>query len=258
LIPNFWRVPIDNEGSEFIDSLYLPGFLKRFMLPWRRWKTASLKRKLRKFEIHQPDAEKATIDTGFQIPGGKSLLEIKYIISSGGTVEMIYGFTPKSNLLRAGLQVEIPGSLKNISWFGRGPHETMRDRKSGASIGIYSLEIDDFIHNYVRPQENGNRSDVRWARLTDSDGHGLEIRSKGNYLLNFSAWPYRMADLEAAAHIHELPRRDSITLNIDYDQKGVGDLTSTFFGMPDEAQLLGGQRCEFSFEICPVTVSKFD
>ena len=83
-------------------------------------------------------------------------------------------------------------------------------------------------------------------------GRGLEIRSSSQHLLNFSAWPYSMADLEQAAHIHELPRRDFITINIDYDQKGVGDLTSAFMGMPDEAQLLPGNVCEFSFCLKPI------
>jgi len=252
LLPNFWRVPIDNDGSELIDSLYLPGFLKRLLLPWQRWKTASSKRKLRTFEILQPDANTIKISTGFRIPGGKSLLDLKYTISSGGSVEITYGFTPRSSLLRAGLQVEIPGVLKSISWFGRGPQESMRDRKTGYPVGNYALDIEDFIHNYVRPQENANRCEVRWARLTDNADHGLEIRATGNRLFNFSAWPYQMADLETAEHIHELPRRESITLNIDYGQKGVGDLTSAIFGMPDEAQLLGGQRCEYSFMISPI------
>ena len=125
----------------------------------------------------------------------------------------------------------------------------MLDRKSGYAVGIYALDIEDFIHNYVRPQENANRTDVRWARFQEEDGRGIEVCSGSDQLLNFSAWPYTMADLEAADHIHELPRRETITLNLDYGQKGVGDLTSAVLGMPEEAQLLGGDPCIFSFVI---------
>jgi beta-galactosidase len=68
-----------------------------------------------------------------------------------------------------------------------------------------------------------------------------------DHYFNFSAWPYTMEDLESADHIHELPIRDTITLNIDYGQKGVGDLTSAMLGMPEDAQLLAGKPCRFRF-----------
>ena len=152
-------------------------------------------------------------------------------------------------MLRAGLQVSIPGNYRHITWFGRGPQESMLDRKSGYAVGIYELDIEDFIHSYVRPQENANRSDVRWVKFLDDSGHGVEIQSGGDHLLNFSAWPYTMDDLEKATHIHELPRRENITLNIDYDQKGVGDLTSQFLGLPEDAQLLAGKLISFRFKI---------
>ena len=71
-------------------------------------------------------------------------------------------------------------------------------------------------------QENGNRTDVRWAALTNEKGFGLLISDIGGTLLNVSAWPYTMEDLENATHNHELPRRENITLNIDYNQQGVG------------------------------------
>jgi beta-galactosidase len=249
LLPNFWRVPIDNDGSALVDSLNLPRLLTRMLFPWMGWKKASEKRKLKKLELIQPDENNIVITTSFRIPGGKSPLELRYTITNDGSVEVLYTFTPRGKLLRAGLQTEIPGGFQTITWYGRGPHESMMDRKSGYPVGIYSYQIDDFIHNYVRPQENANRSDVRWARFTDGEGHGIEVRATGEHMFNFSAWPYSMDDLESADHIHELPRRENITLNIDYAQKGVGDLTSAFMGMPDDAQLLGGEQCAFRFII---------
>jgi beta-galactosidase len=252
LLPNFWRVPIDNDGTELMDSIKLPEVLTCLLIPWIRWKTAAQKRKLKKFEIIQEDTTTVAIHTSFTVPGGKSFLDLDYVISGNGFIEVSYDFTPRSNLLRAGMQVEIPGTLRNISWFGRGPHESMLDRKTGYPVGVYSLDIEDFVHDYVRPQENANRSDVRWARFVNDAGLGFEIQTTGEHLFNFSAWPYTMVDLEAADHIHELPRRENITLNIDYGQKGVGDLTSIPFGMPEDAQLRGGKHFSFRFVFKPV------
>jgi beta-galactosidase len=118
------------------------------------------------------------------------------------------------------MQLAIPGEFNMMTWYGRGPHESYWDRKSGASVGIYSGPVEDQIHEYVRPQETGNKTDVRWVALTNKDSVGL--LAVGMPLLSVSAWPYTMQDLENARHIHELPRRDTITVNLDYKQMGVG------------------------------------
>jgi len=252
LLPNFWRVPVDNDGSALLGHQPVPQFLIRWILPWFRWKDAARKRKLQLLEIEKPRDDVVIVRTLFRIPGGKKPLSLGYTIFGNGSVKVDYQFTPKRDLLRAGLQTEISGLYRKITWFGRGPNESMLDRKSGYAVGIYSLDIEDFIHNYVRPQENANRSDTRWVRFTDGKGRGLEIRSVGSHLLNFSTWPYTQEDLENAKHIHELPRQKNLTLNLDYGQKGVGDLTSAIFGLPPEAQLLSGKTYEYSFIITPL------
>ncbi len=83
-----------------------------------------------------------------------------------------------------------------------------------------SGNVNSFIHNYVRPQENGNKSDVRWMALTDKEGVGLV--AIGMPTIDISAWPFTMQDLEKAEHIHELSQSDTITVNLDYKQMGVG------------------------------------
>jgi len=79
----------------------------------------------------------------------------------------------------------------------------MLDRKIGAAVEIYSGYVEDLIHPYIRPQENGNRTDVRWATITNKDGFGLLISDVGGTHLNISAWPYTMEDLENAKHNYE-------------------------------------------------------
>ena len=107
-----------------------------------------------------------------------------------------------------------------MAYLGRGPYENYWDRHTGSAVGLYSGSVEELIHVYTRPQENGNRTDVRWLTLTDKDGAGL--LAVGMPLLSVSAWPFSMDDLEKAMHLNELPRRDFITLNLDYRQMGVG------------------------------------
>jgi beta-galactosidase len=85
---------------------------------------------------------------------------------------------------------------------------------------VYSGPVEDQIHVYVRPQETGNKTDVRWMALTNRDGVGL--LAVGMPLLNVSAWPFTMEELEKAKHTFELPHDSTITVNLDYQQMGVG------------------------------------
>jgi beta-galactosidase/beta-glucuronidase len=124
-------------------------------------------------------------------------------------------------LPRIGLQLCLPGKYNNFTWYGCGPHETYADRKLGAKVGQYNGTVDGQYVPYIMPQENGNKTDVRWATLTDDDGVGLLI--VGMPLLNISAHHFTTQDLTAARHTYELQRRDEITLNLDHAQSGLGN-----------------------------------
>ena len=84
--------------------------------------------------------------------------------------------------------------LRNVEWYGRGPQENYWDRNLGAAVGIYKNNVDHLWFPYVEPQETGNRTDIRWVSFTDDQGFGL--KATGMPLLNFSAWPFRMSELE--------------------------------------------------------------
>jgi hypothetical protein len=114
----------------------------------------------------------------------------------------------------------IPGGFEKLTWFGRGPHENYCDRKEGAAVGVYSETVDEQYIPYIKPQENGNKTDVRWALLTNDLDFGLLI--VGMPLMEFSVHHYTIEDFEKAKHTYELKRRDDITLNIDYKQSGLG------------------------------------
>jgi beta-galactosidase len=210
--PNFWRVPIDNDiGNDMPERLGV-------------WKEAGKELKILSNRIEKFDDKVVRIEFNGQLPKAEnSDYKVNYTLFSSGDV--IVEIKLKANkklpeLPRFGLQGKISGDFRNVIWYGRGPHENYWDRKTGAKIGLYNCSVEDLIHMYVRPQETGNRSDVRWFKLTNQ--YGLNLMVIGMPFIDFSAWPFEMEDLEKANHINELNFKDLITLNIDYKQMGVG------------------------------------
>ncbi|MFW9991533.1 MAG: glycoside hydrolase family 2 TIM barrel-domain containing protein [Candidatus Odinarchaeota archaeon] len=247
LKPNFWRAPTDNETGIF---LFYP--ILRKILRENPWKSASKKRKVVKFTVNHSSPNTVFIDITFKIPKGKTKYQSTITITGNGEILIEISFIPKKDLIRFGMQTTIPAEFSNVSWFGRGPHETMLDRKTGAWVGTHRGTVEELIHDYVRPQENGNRTDVRWFTLLNDKGTGLFIKDAGNTHLNFSVWPYTMEDLEKAKHIHELPRREHVTLNIDYKQKGVGGDIPAIARLHEEFKLKKNSLYQYSFKISPV------
>ena len=99
-------------------------------------------------------------------------------------------------LPRIGVELTLPGELDGVRWYGRGPGECYIDSRQASAIGVYSARVDELFTNYVVPQENGNRCDVRWVRITRRAGRGL--RGRGREPMQFSAHRYTTEDLAAA------------------------------------------------------------
>jgi len=211
LAPNLWRVPTDNDVGN--------------KMPARQglWKTAARDRSVQSVAATRPDPRIVRIAVRSSLPAGKTTLDAAYTIYASGDVLVEYTLNPAGklpDLPRVGMQCALPAAFDSVRYFGRGPHESYCDRKTSAALGLYAARVQQLCHTYVRPQENGNRSDCRFAVLTNPAGLGLLI--VGMPTFDFSAWPYSMADLEQAKHINELPSRDFITVNLDYRQMGVG------------------------------------
>ncbi len=146
-----------------------------------------------------------------------------YTIYGSGDVVIETHVTPEVDvpfLPRVGLQMQLPGGYEQFTWYGRGPHETYVDRKEGAQVGVYSGTVDEQYVPYIVPEENGNKTDVRWVALTNAEGAGL--LASGDRWLEVSAHHYTTEDLTRARHTYELTRREEITLNLDYAQSGLG------------------------------------
>lgn len=241
LIPNYWRVPIDNDignGMPIRQSV---------------WRLAGKDRIVDKVDIAQPESFMVSIEIQTLLPAGRSKQKLKYTIYGSGDVIIENSFTPGmtlSNLPRFGMQVEIDGEYDKMTWYGRGPHESYIDRKTGAAIGRYSGSVEDQIHPYIRPQECGNKTDVRWATLTNKEGSGILVL--GMPSLNISAWPFTMEDLERAKHTFELRKRKNLTVNIDYKQMGLGG-DNSWGARPHPEYTLPVQNYSYVFRLSPLS-----
>jgi beta-galactosidase len=124
-------------------------------------------------------------------------------------------------LPRFGMTTAVPRGMDAITWYGRGPHESYWDRKTGAAIGLHANRADGFWFPYIRPQDTGNRADVRWLAIADGGRRGLRVAAVDEPL-NVSVLPFTLADLREARHTFELPRREVNTLFVDARIHGVG------------------------------------
>lgn len=149
-------------------------------------------------------------------------ITVNYYIFGDGAVKVDYRLNANAalpNIPKIGMQGGIERSYENITWYGKGLLENYTDRAYGFDAGIYSQNIFDFMEPYAVPQENGNRTDVRWMYLSNKKDGLLIIADS---LLSMSAWPYTEENLENAKHTNKLKDAGYITMNIDLVQMGVG------------------------------------
>lgn len=210
LRPNFWRIPTDNDlagGNQIFRSMEV-------------WKEAAGNLELNSWDVVEQEGL-TEIRGLYGLPVGNSTLSLVYKISGSGKVQVDMTINKEDTppLPRLGMQCALLGTLSDAQFYGKGPHESYWDRKEGARLGLFAMPVDELPFLYVRPQENGNRSDVRWLSLEGGKSH---VTISGRPSFDFSVWPWSAQNLEAAGHIHELEKRDRLTMNVDYKQMGLG------------------------------------
>lgn len=218
LTPNFWRALTDNDVAN--------GTPERCGI----WKNIEEDMQLTDFSFNGTDSKVKYITSKYSLKKQNSSLEMSYAVYPGGEIKVTMSFMPGDMPLpeipRFGMYLIAREDISKISWFGRGPHENYSDRKSSAAIGIYNSTVAEQYHPYVRPQETGNKTDVRWASFVNDDEKGILI--KGEKPLNVSAWHFTQEDIDYVPfdikrkHGGSIEKRDLIWINIDNDQMGVG------------------------------------
>jgi beta-galactosidase len=257
--PDFWRPPTDNDYGYDMD--------KKLGV----WKKAGEKAVVKKANISQPEMGKAVITFEYDIPGdnGEKIAGYvtTYTVFSSSDVVIKNQFSKVSDKVpeipRMGMQMQLPEDFMNLKWFGRGPHENYIDRKTSADVGLYESTVDDQYVPYIRPQENGYKTDTRWLTLTDENGTGLLV--SGNPLICFAALKnihddfespgklsqYRKDAKSANTHTIDIKPRELVNLNVDLGQMGVGGDDSWGAMIHPEYRLLD-KKYEYSFRLRPI------
>ena len=248
LKPNFWRAVTDNDMGAQLH--------KKF----RVWRAPVLN--LQTITAEKVKAGKnvnAVVKAVYDMPDVKATLTITYTIAPDGTmgVEQTMDATEGekvSDMFRFGMLMQLPFQMDNSTFYGRGPIENYIDRKASQNVGIYSQTAEEQFFPYIRPQETGTKSDIRWWQQTDKAGKGFRITS-GN-LFSASALHYSIDDLDEGEekeqrHSYEVPLSKYTELCIDKEQFGVGGENS-WGAWPLPQHRLGYADKTFSFVISPV------
>ncbi|WP_430810886.1 MULTISPECIES: glycoside hydrolase family 2 TIM barrel-domain containing protein [unclassified Carboxylicivirga] len=150
----------------------------------------------------------------------------KITVYSNGTVDInlevdYFGEIKPFTLPRIGYEVQLPADITESTWYGKGPGSSYKDRNAGMQLGIYSANVDEHFVNYARPQENGNKSGIRWVEAKTKTSEGLAVKSKMPF--NFSMRRYTTKELDDASHPYELKSNPFTILNIDFEHGALGN-----------------------------------
>ncbi len=243
--PNFYRALTDNDIGTG------PGKTHGI------WKTMSDVREVRRLTVERQDDGAIGVSLEFRTGSGEANVIVCYTMTGDGAVAVDHWFRPETTALpdplRIGLAYTMPALFKTVEWYGRGPHESYQDRKTSAAVGLWRGAIADQNHDYIRPQETGNKVDVRWMELTGG-GTGLRVVGDAPLSMNVLAFPY--ADLSRRApgtrrSSDILPHGD-VSLMVDAAQSGVGgDTQWDSYGRPYPSYRVPLARSHYRFRLEP-------
>lgn len=242
---NFWRAPVDNDYGAGTQIKY------------QEWKNASTSGMIH-YQIKKQSLSDIQITFTRTIFNGDAQIITKYSINGSGSVHVhneLKAIKGKhSNLYKFGNKIILPSSVKKLTFYGKGPHEAYVDRQHSAKLGLYHQSINEQYFPYIRPQENGNKLDVRWVILTDEDGQGIKF--SGDFPFSFSALNYSENDLSSGdkrtqKHAGELEPQNEVYFNIDGFHQGLGSINS-WGTLPLEEYRLPYKDYNYSYWIEPI------
>lgn len=244
--PSYYRALTDND----IDYLNFTVPLIPFH-PLYRWKRTAKKICAKSVNVVNKGNGAVAVTVIWNAPLMKDV-KTEYVFHENGRIDVTHSGTPSAlDMLKFGTQMGLKKEYCNAKWYGRGPHETYCDRKTGGKIAVHEMSVADLEHHYMRPQENANRTDVRTLSLTNDNGEGIKVTGLSAPFY-FSAWHYTVEELDNAEHIHELPHKDITTLNIDHLQRGVGGDMPGSACLREPYIMHKGTPYSYSFSIEPV------
>ena len=253
--PNFWRAPIDNDEGNNMPARYA------------QWKVASLYLtakgvgKERKTErgiwydnpivAEKEDCVEITYTYNLQTTPAAEC-QVIYRVYGDGRIQTTLDYDPVTELKdmpEFGMMFKCDADYEHVEWYGNGPQETYEDRKNGAKLGVYKNLVSDNMAQYLNPQECGNKTGVRYAKVMDRKGRGLIFTGEN---MNFSALPYTPHELENARHSYELPQVHYTVVRVSMQQMGVGGDDSWGALVHPEFLIDVTKKLSFTFTFCGI------
>ncbi len=211
LVPNFFRATIDNDSMP-----HVPGFVGKYFLLLYKWRNAQKGLKGRITRIEEKDGL-VTVNVRWHMRWLKSLTTA-YTFGADG-VKLAMDVSAWAPMERYGFTFALAEGADGVKFYGKGPHENYCDRATAATLGVYEGKAEDFIHDYLVPQENGNHTQIRYASVGGENG--VKITADGAPF-GMTVHPYTCDELFKAQHLHELKKENRLTVCIDGAQRGVG------------------------------------
>ena len=243
ILPEFWRAPTDND--------YGARFQERFAV----WKSPEMK-------LKELDVEDNGAEATFELPAVKATLKLTYTLTAEGEVIIRQQLDADDEakvapMFRYGMQLQMPQAYNSVKYYGRGPVENYCDRHDSEFLGVYEAKVADEYFPYVRPQESGNHTDVRWFRVLNADGQGLEFYAGAP--IEVSALNYLTEDLDdgpvkdkvIGRHSGDLVERPLTQVHVQQRQMGLGCVNS-WGAWPREEYMLPYRDYDFTYVIKPV------
>ena len=244
LTPNFWRAPTDNDMGAGLQKKYLA------------WKNPEIK--LTSLE-HATENGLVVVTAKYDMPTVSAKLTLTYRINKEGAIEVTQSMTTDknakvSNMFRFGMRAALNKNLSNIQYYGRGPIENYSDRNNSTNIGKYAQTVDEQFYSYIRPQETGTKTNIRWWNQTNKGGNGIQLVGKTPF--SASALHYTMESLDDGLekdqrHSELVPQTDCVNFCIDKVQMGLGCVNS-WGALPLDKYMVPYQDYEFTFVIKPI------
>ena len=241
--PNFWRAPTDNDYGANLQKIYAV------------WRNPEMRLKSLDSKVENG---LAIITAEYEMPNVNGCFSMTYKIDRHGSIRVCEKFTAQGSgvpdLFRFGMQLPMPKSFVRVKYYGRGPGENYSDRQGCAPLGIYDQSVAEQFHPYIRPQETGTKTDIRWWEMYTEEGHGIRVTAEAPF--SASALHHTIESLDSgtekqAFHSGELEAEDITNLLIDKVQMGVGCINS-WGAIPHEDYLIHCLDREFNFIIEPL------
>lgn len=249
--PSFWRAATDNDWG---DGSYRKSNAWRFAFENSTVKSANL----------TEDGNEIKVTSLRNMPDVNCDLRTTYTVYGNGTLGVTEELITRADsyipeLMRFGTSIRIPKKYDNFRWYGRGPWENYSDRRHSSFVGIHEGKVADQYFHYIRPQESGNKTEVRWAELTDNEGFGIRVEGEG--LLNVSALDVTPGMLDPGMEKHNMhqnsiwPDRWSVYLNVDLGQRGLGG-DNSWGATPHQPYRMFPKDFKYTYYLSPIRNAK--